>query len=33
MRTIGVVTTSRAEYSHFLPTERAINIDSDLSCT
>lgn len=30
MRTIGVVTTSRADYSHFLPLMRAINADSDL---
>ena len=30
MRTIGVVTTSRADYSHLLPLLRAIDADSDL---
>jgi UDP-hydrolysing UDP-N-acetyl-D-glucosamine 2-epimerase len=30
VRTIGVVTTSRADYSHFLPLMRAINADSEL---
>ncbi len=30
VRTIGVVTTSRADYSHLLPLLRAIDADSEL---